>query len=213
MPSGVLPRIRIGWQPTGLSGTEFARYELQRRDVVNDWKPLEDIFDPAQTTFDDYTVASNVVYSYRIRQVQIQGPNESISAWSEIAQASITYDLAFLHVVNDTNSYIAVSPDQIGRDSGVQIGYIKGYKDPYDTPYVEDVGSRTITLDLSGVWLMDGAEVPRLVKDLAYIQAKGHTLLLRHFHDLVMYCQIEDYSQTEAGNEYQMSVKLHEVGF
>lgn len=93
-----LSHIRLDWDATSLSGSDFNRYQVERKlPGSTSWTILATITDSARTYYKDATAGQGEVYNYRVIQYQtIPGDSPIAGEEGDVLTASLESDVWFV---------------------------------------------------------------------------------------------------------------------
>lgn len=214
MTQPTLPHIYVQWTQSTEDPTTFLRYHIYRRRFGDtEWTLKKQVSDQTDTSWEDFSVQSGVLYEYDVTQIVDVAGDEVESAFSDNpAQVQLDWLWLFLHNVDDPGQYAAIPIEQQQLNDTSEMQFLTPYGRTSPTAFIGRRRDRTLSFNLNDSWV-DTQEIWRALVELADEQREtAPTLLARQGWDVHMFCQLDrGLARSDARVMTTVGVSLREV--
>lgn len=219
-----LPRVSLQWPEVSTSLDDFLHYQVWRRVAgQTDAEAVRllagRITDRSRTFYDDYTVASGVVYEYNVTQtVEVSGEDVE-SDFGDWVQASVAFRQLYVHDAAAPQYYanLLVQAQQVGPVQ--EMAYLQPFGRGVPSARVGDVLQETYRASLGGSWTHERGEVAReqweaLMVLLARQRDASAVLCVRQAHGVRFFGVMEAPTRSdESAGQFREDVRFREVDY
>lgn len=219
-----LPRVSLQWTASSVALDDFLHYQVWRR--VSGQTEAEAIrlstgriTDRSRTFYDDYTVASGVVYEYNITQLSDVSGETVESDFGTWVQVSATFGQLYVHDVASPQYYANLMAQAQQMNPVQEMAFLQPFSRAAPSARVGDVLQTVYQASLRGSWGNARGEIARqqwdaLMTLLARQRDAGAVLCIRQAQGVRFFGVMEAPSRSdEAAGQFREEVRFREVHY